>query len=113
VNGDLAAGEIEPSGYPGLSSRGPSHNSVLMLSSESFLVIVWLAGGELGTGPMAGGDGWPPPKSSWNMGMVERSDAPGCGYTGIVKRLGCLCERCCREEGGRGGRDVVPARDSH
>jgi hypothetical protein len=94
VNADLESVEMEDNAYPGLSSRGPSHNSVLILSSDSFLVSTISAGGELAMGGTAGGDRWPPPKSSWKMGMMELRGAPLFRYSFIIKRLAWFCASC-------------------
>ena len=59
-----------------LSRTGPSHNSVRMLSSDILLVITFSSGGVVASGIIAGfvgGIPWPPPRSSWKIGMLERS----------------------------------------
>lgn len=77
----------------GLSSKGPSHNSVLILSSETFLLITSPVSGDLGIVDVdmvcfvGGVPRPPPPRSSWKMGIVGAfSNAPFFCYTGMVKK---------------------------
>jgi hypothetical protein len=58
----------------GLSRRGPSHNSVLMLSSEIILLIAFLSGGVVERGDIVGfvdDVPRPPPRSSWKIGILK------------------------------------------
>ena len=100
MNSVLVAVEMEGSVYPGLSSKGPSHNSVLILSSDTFLASTISPGGELAMGGMVGGDPWPPPRSSWKMGMAELFGAPPYRSTFIIKRLAWFCGSCLHGRAG-------------
>lgn len=96
----FVSAEMEGSRYPGLSRRGPSHNSVRMLSSDSFLTSTFLLCGEFEVVGIGGGDRWPPPASSWKTGIPELVDAPLCGYTCIMEEIGMfLCKTSSGESG--------------
>jgi hypothetical protein len=66
-------------GFPGSSGRGPSHSSVLILSSEAFLDTTFLSSGEFESGDIVGflgGGPRSPPRSSWKIGILELLCAP-------------------------------------
>jgi hypothetical protein len=75
----------------GVSGTGPSHNSVRMLSSETFLIITFSFRGDFESGDIvgfAGGIPRPAPRSSWKMGILEPFQMLlFCCYTGIMKGL--------------------------